>query len=546
MSEAMPVNKGLVTVSIMLATIMQALDTTIANVALPHMQGAMSATSEQISWVLTSYIVAAAIATPLTGYLAARIGRKRLFLLSVGGFTLASVACGLAQSLGQIVLFRLLQGVFGAGLVPLSQAVLLDTFPRERHGSAMAMWGVGVMVGPILGPTLGGYLTEVYDWRWVFFINLPVGLLALAGLGLFLRETPRQKRGFDLFGFALLSLAIGALQLMLDRGESVDWFSSGEIIMEAAVAGLAFYLFTAHMLTAKEPFLRPALFRDRNLVTGLIFIFVVGVILLATLALLPPFLQNLMGYPVVTTGLVLAPRGLGSMVAMFIVGRLVNRVDVRALIAVGLLLTATSLFGMAQFNLEIRPMAVVQTGIIQGLGLGFTFVPLSTITFSTLSHELRTEATALFSLMRNVGSSIGISIVVTLAAHYTQVNHAVLGERLTPFSGALAGLMGAAGGTVPGSAGLTWLNGELTRQAAAIAYLNDFRFMAWIALAALPLLLLFRRNAAPSPALAPQIVYQSPPKAPRQGAARRQWPVALAKGRNAALALLGGSLRASR
>jgi len=482
-------HRGLITVSIMLATIMQAVDTTIANVALPHMQGSMSATEEQISWVLTSYIVAAAIMTPMTGFLAARMGRKRLFIASVIGFTVTSILCGLATSLSQIVLFRLLQGVFGAGLVPLSQAVLLDTYPRERHGSAMAMWGVGVMVGPILGPTLGGYLTEYYNWRWVFFINVPVGVLALSGILLFVRETERVARRFDLFGFALLSLAIGALQLMLDRGQSLDWFSSMEIVVEAFVAGLGLYMFIAHMLTADEPFLEPGLFKDRNLVIGLFFIFTIGIILLATLALLPPFLQNLMGFPVVTTGLVLAPRGIGSMAAMFLVGRLVNRVDVRLLIGTGLILTATSLFEMAQFNLQISPWAVVHTGIIQGLGLGFVFVPLSTITFSTLAQRYRTEATAMFSLMRNIGSSIGISVMVTMAARSTQLNHAVLGEQLNVFRAPVQSLLQGGGN----GQSLALLNGELTRQAAAIGYLNDFQVMAWMAVAALPLLLLFRR-----------------------------------------------------
>lgn len=485
-------NRALVTVSIMLATIMQAVDTTIANVALPHMQGSMSATSEQIAWVLTSYIVAAAIMTPMTGYLAARLGRKRLFLVSVAGFTLSSVLCGVAATLSEIVLFRLLQGVFGAGLVPLSQAVLLDTFPRERHGSAMAMWGVGVMVGPILGPTLGGYLTDVYNWRWVFFINLPVGILALTGIMLFVRETEPVRRPFDVFGFALLSLAVGALQLMLDRGQSLDWFSSAEIVIEAGVAGLASYLFVVHMLTYRQPFLEPELFRDRNMVTGLVFIFTIGVILLSTLALLPPYLQQLAGYPVLTTGLVLAPRGLGSMFAMLAVGRLVRFVDVRYLIGAGLVFTATSLFQMADFTPQVDVWTVVHTGLIQGLGLGFVFVPLSTITFSTLPTRLRTEGSAMFSLMRNIGSSIGISVMVTLVARNTQVNHAVIGERLTPFSDALRALQLPGGVATDGPAGLAWLNGELTRQAAAISYTNDFLLMAWISLGCMPLLLLFR------------------------------------------------------
>lgn len=483
--------RGWITLSIMLATIMQALDTTIANVALPSMQGSMSATSEQISWVLTSYIVAAAIATPLTGFLAGRLGRKRLFVISVVGFTLTSLLCGIAASLQQMVLFRLLQGLFGAGLVPLSQAVLLDTYPQERHGSAMAMWGMGVMVGPILGPTLGGYLTEVINWRWVFYINLPIGILSLLGIIFFVPETSQNKRRFDLFGFALLGISIGALQLMLDRGQSLDWFSSVEIQLEATVALATFLVFLAHMFTHREPFLEPQLFRNRNLVIGLIFIFLVGIILLATLALLPPFLQNLMGYPVITTGLVLAPRGLGSMAAMMIVGRIVGRVDVRYLILTGLILIGTSLMEMASFNAEVSSLRVGLTGVLQGLGLGLVFVPLSTITFATLETRFRTEATAMFSLMRNIGSSIGISIMVTLVARNTQINHQSLGESLTPFRSAFEAF-NLPGGIDKGSTeGLMMLNKMATEQAATISYLNDFRLMAWVTFAAIPLVLLF-------------------------------------------------------
>ncbi|BES72865.1 DHA2 family efflux MFS transporter permease subunit [Marinobacter nanhaiticus D15-8W] len=486
--------RGWITVSIMLATIMQALDTTIANVALPNMKGSMSATEEQISWVLTSYIVAAAIATPLTGFLSAKLGRKRLFLLSVTGFTIASLLCGIAANLEEMVLFRLLQGVFGAGLVPLSQAVLLDTYPKEQHGSAMAMWGVGVMVGPILGPTLGGYLTEMINWRWVFFINLPFGILSLLGILFFVPETEKEKRRFDLFGFALLGLAIGALQLLLDRGQSLDWFSSLEIQIEALIAGTALLMFLVHMHTHREPFLEPGLFRDRNLAIGLMFIFMVGIILLATLALLPPFLQNLMSYPVITTGLVLAPRGLGSMVAMMLVGRLVNRVDVRLLILTGLILLTISLFEMANFNTQVSSFTVGMTGIVQGMGLGFVFVPLSTITFATLAPHYRTEATAMFSLMRNIGSSIGISIMVTLVARNTQINHATLGEFINPFRPAFDAFSLPGGIEKQSTTGLAMLNQMVTEQAATIGYLNDFRLMAWITLASIPLLLLFRSN----------------------------------------------------
>ncbi len=485
--------RGLITVSIMLATMMQALDTTIANVALPHMQGSMSATQDQISWVLTSYIVAAAIMTPPTGFLARRFGRKRLFAGAVAGFTIASMLCGMATSLPEIVAFRLLQGVCGAALVPLSQAVLLDTFPGEQHGKAMAMWGMGVMVGPILGPTLGGYLTEVYSWRWVFYINLPFGILALLGILAFVPETERERDSrFDYFGFALLSLAIGALQMMLDRGQSQDWFGSTEIIIEAVAAGLAFYLFMVHMFTAEKPFIEPGLFRDRNFAAGLALIFVVGIILLATLALLPPFLQNLMGYPVITTGFVLAPRGIGTMVAMMLVGRLIGKVNTRWLILLGIALTAVSLWEMAGFTAEVPVWTVVRSGIVQGLGLGFIFVPLTTVTFATLPVRQRGEGTAMFSLMRNIGSSIGISIVVTLLAQNTQANHAMIAESVTPFRAAtrLSALPRLWDWAT--TAGAAALNGEVTRQAETIAYLTDFRLMMWVTLLAAPLILLLR------------------------------------------------------
>ncbi len=499
-AESTPLGRGLITVSIMLATIMQALDTTIANVALPHMQGSLSATQDQISWVLTSYIVAAAIMTPPTGVLAARLGRKRLFAIMVTGFTIASMLCGAATSLAEIVLYRLLQGAFGAGLVPLSQAVLLDTYPREKHGSAMAMWGVGVMVGPILGPTLGGYLTEVYNWRWVFYINLPFGILALLGILAFVPETVRNRRRFDFFGFALLSLAIGALQMMLDRGESQDWFASTEIVAEAVLAGLFLYMFLVHMFTAREPFLEPGLFRDRNLAVGLFLIFMVGVVLLATLALLPPFLQNLMGFPVLTTGYVLAPRGVGTMIAMVLVGRLIGKLDTRLLILLGIGLTAISLREMSGFTTEVPVSTIVWTGIIQGLGLGFIFVPLSTVTFSTLAPHYRNEGTAMFSLMRNIGSSIGISIVVMLLAQNTQVNHADIANVMTPFRAMLQSPWLPQVWNWHTTSGVAALNGEVTRQAATIAYLNDFTFMMWVTLLSAPLLLLLRKSQAPASA----------------------------------------------
>jgi DHA2 family multidrug resistance protein len=481
-------HRGLITGSIMLATVMQVLDMTIANVSLPNMQGNLSASQDQIAWVLTSYIVASAIMTPPTGYLAARFGRKRLFSWIVGGFILASMLCGAATSLPELVVFRMLQGMFGAGLVPLSQAVILDAWPRERHGQAMAIWGIGVMVGPILGPTLGGYLTEFHSWRWIFYINVPFGLLALAGILAFVPEIETDReRPFDWFGFTLLSLGIGALQLMLDRGESQDWFASTEIVIEAACAGMFLYMFLAHMFTARRPFLEPGLFADRNFAIGLLLIFIISMILLSTITLLPPYMQQLMGYSVLDTGYILAPRGMGTMAAMMLVGILTRRVDARLMILIGIGLTAISLWEMMGFNLDVSARTLLLTGVLQGAGLGLVFVPLSTIAFTTLAPHFRTEGAAMFSLMRNIGSSIGVSVMVTLLGQQTQGNHMVLAEHVTPFNPALAGVL-----TTDTTAGLALLNNEVTRQAAAIAYLHDFQVMLAIILLTVPLIFLLR------------------------------------------------------
>jgi DHA2 family multidrug resistance protein len=500
-------HRGIITVCVMLATIMQALDTTIANVALPYMQGTLSATYDQVNWVLTSYIVAVAITIPLTGWLSDRFGRKRLFLLSVAGFTVTSVLCGAATTLPEMVAFRFLQGVFGAPLVPLSQSVLLDSYPREQHGSAMAIWGVGVMVGPILGPTLGGYLTDTYNWRWVFYINLFVGALTFIGMSTFLFESKKDKvGGFDWLGFITLSIAMGSLQMMLDRGERLDWFSSTEIIIEATLCALTSYLFIVHTMTAKQPLINPQAFKDRNFVAGLVFIFIVGIILLATMALLTPYLQTLIGYPVLTAGILLSPRGVGTMIAMLIVGRLIQKIDPRLLILFGLVLTAVSLWEMVGFTPDVSEVAIVRSGIVQGLGLGFCFVPLTTITFATLTPELRTQGTALFSLMRNIGSSIGISVVIFLLNRNTQIVHSTLVEHVTPFSDlsrypAMAPLWNP--GTVQG---LAALDTEMTRQASAIAYVNDFKLMMILTLASILLLPLLKRPSRQAGASTPVAV----------------------------------------
>lgn len=486
-------HRGFITVSVMLTTIMQALDTTIANVALPHMQGSMGATQDQISWVLTSYIVAAAIWMPLTGILTARLGRKRVFIWSVVGFTVTSMLCGAAQNLEQIVLFRLLQGIFGASLVPLSQSVLLDTYPKEQHGSAMAMWGVGVMIGPVLGPSLGGWLTEYYSWRWVFYINLPFGLLAWFGLVAYVKETPTDStRRFDIFGFLMLSIGIGALQMMLDRGESLDWFHSPEIILEGMLAVTGFYLFLAHIFTTDKPFIDPLIFSDRNFGIGLIFIFIIGIILLATMALLPPFMQGLMGYPVLDVGNLLAPRGIGTMAAMITVGKLSGKVDPRKEIFLGLVFTVFSLWQMTHYTVDSTLFQIVSVGMIQGFGLGFIFVPLSAISFATIQPKYRNEATSLFSLLRNIGSSIGISIVITYLAQRTQINHAAFAEYITPFNLALNEGIQQGVFDLKTPQGLIAINNQVNIQALTLAYLQDFRLMMWVTMAAIPLVFLLK------------------------------------------------------
>jgi DHA2 family multidrug resistance protein len=487
-------NRAAITVCVILATLMQALDSTIANVALPYMQGSVSATQDQIDWVLTSYIVAAAIMTPPTGFLAGRFGLKRLFLVSVAGFTVASMLCGMAQSLMQIVLFRVLQGTFGAALVPLSQSVLLNIYPKERQGSAMAIWGIAVMAGPVLGPVLGGWLTEAYSWRYVFYINLPIGILAFLGMRTFLTDTTRNpNEKLDWLGFGTLSLAIGALQVLLDRGEQLDWFGSGEIVIEAIIAAAAFYLFLAHTFTADEPFVKPGLFRDRNFTAGTLMIAIVGLTYYASLALQPPYLQDLMNYPVVTAGLVLGPRGIGTMGAMVIVGRLVGRVDTRLLLAVGLGLTAWSFYAMTGWTPDVSQSTIVGVGVVQGIGLGFLFVPLSAVSLSTLAPAQRTEGAGLYNLSRNIGSSVGISVVNALLTRNTQVNHADIAQHVTAVNRALE---------IPAitqfwnpltAAGRAALDAVITRQAQIIAYIDDYKLLMIATLVVVPLLIVFKQ-----------------------------------------------------
>jgi DHA2 family multidrug resistance protein len=497
----------MVTICAMSATIMQALDTTIANVALPYMQGSLSASLDQINWVLTSYIVASAIMTAPIGWVAERFGRKRLFIVCAAGFTFASILCGLAQNIEQMVGFRLLQGAFGAALVPLSQSVLLDSYSVEERGSAMAIWGIGVMLGPIMGPTLGAWLTDNYSWHWVFFINLPIGIFTVIGLMVFMEETKKQTdRRFDWFGFLALAVGIGALQLMLDRGEQVGWFDSPEIIGELIVSAAGFYFFVAHSMTTTSPFVRLALFKDRNFVAGCFFMAIIGVVLFGTMALVTPFMQNVIGYPILTAGLLLAARGVGTLAAMIMVGRLMKLIESRYLVLCGLVLATFTLSQMVGFTDQTSSRTIIVASVVQGFGLGLVFVPLSTVAFATLPGHLRTEGTAILTLVRNIGSSIGISMVIAQLTNTTVRMHAHLTEYVTPFNNALQMPEVSSIVNMATDTGRAMMDQLITQQAAIIAYANDFKLLMYLTLATIPLVFVIgtsrvaRAPGTPAPA----------------------------------------------
>jgi MFS transporter, DHA2 family, multidrug resistance protein len=452
----------------------------------------MSAAQDQISWVLTTYIVSSAIMMPLTGWLSGHFGVKHIFLGSVIGFTIASALCGAATSLTQLVLYRALQGVCSAGLVPLGQATLFTIYPREKHGHAMAIFSTGAMMGPIVGPTLGGWLTENLDWRWCFYINLPVGALCALGVFVFIRQTRSMRRDeFDMFGFLMLSIAVGALQLMLDRGQLKDWFHSTEIWIEATVAALCFYLLVVHIATVDQRcFLNRDLLKSPNFVAGSLLMFGVGIILTGTLALMPSMMQVLMNYPVFDAGWMMAPRGVGTMIAMFLVARLINRVDNRLFILIGFVLTAASLWQMTGYSLYMGSGPILFAGFAQGFGLGCTFVPLNLLALSGLPQHILAQGTAIRALVRLVGGSIGIAILETQLTQNTQIVHSRLIEQLRPDNPLVRALSAPFSLTNP--SGIAALNNEVTRQAAMISYIDDFMLMLIVILASLPVLLLVR------------------------------------------------------
>jgi DHA2 family multidrug resistance protein len=489
--------RNMVTICAMTATIMQALDTTIANVALPYMQGTLSASQDQINWVLTSYIVAAAIMTAPVGWIANRFGRKRIFIICSAGFTIASVLCGLAQDIGQMVLFRLMQGVFGAALVPLSQAVMLDSYSLQERAKAMAIWGMGVMMGPIMGPSLGAWLTETYSWHWVFFVNLPFGIFTVLGLVIFMDETKKNiDLRFDWFGFTALAVAIGSLQLALDRGEQLGWLESNEIIAEFVIAGIGFYYFLAHSLTTSRPFIQFALFKDRNFVGGCVFMAVMGLVLFSTMALSSPFLQNVIGYPIITAGLLLASRGCGTFVAMMMVGRLMRYIEARTLIISGLSITCASLYYMTYWTDQTGATEITVISIIQGFGFGLVFVPLSTVAFLTLPNHLRTDGTSMLTLMRNVASSIGISLVISQLTQGTRYNYAILSEHINPFNHAMQMPQVRAMIDMATDKGRAMADVIVRAQAQIVAFSQDYQMVMIFTALAIPLAIMIGSTKA--------------------------------------------------
>lgn len=489
-----PFDRWLITVAVMTATLMQVLDTTIVNVALPTMQGSLSATPDEITWVLTSYLVSSAIFMPLTGYFSDILGRKNYMLISIFGFVVTSGLCGAATSISAMVLFRFLQGVFGAALVPLSQAILADVYPPEERGKAMAIWGIGVMVGPILGPTLGGYLTEVATWRWTFYINLPIGVLALLIAWQVMPDSDKRSRNMDWLGLFLLSCGIGGTQYTLDRGNHADWFASTEIWIASffAIGGLLGFCINSYYQKSKSVF-DIRIFKDRNFLFSSLILAMFGLSVFGGMVVLPLLLENLLNYPVITTGFAMAPRGISAMVSMMLVSKLIKTVDPRPLVIVGILFCALGSIPGTYYNLEINTWWVIWPLIIQGFGIGLMFVPLSAIAYSTLADSMRAEAAGLFSLLRTMGSSIGISVIITLYTRHTQIAWNQLSGFVNPYNPALSNYLQSLHLDIHNPLSISLVANELGRQSQMLAFVDVYAFIAWSILAMLPLVFFIKK-----------------------------------------------------
>ena len=489
-------NRSPITGALMLATLMNTLDSTIAHVALPHMPGSLSASQEQITWVLTSYILATAVMTPLAGWLAQKIGRKTMLVYSIVGFTIASMLCGMAQNVEEMVAFRVLQGLAGASLIPLSQSVMLDIFPMAMIPRVMSIWSAAVIMGPIAGPTLGGWITENMDWRWVFYINVPIGALAWLGCQNFMaKDAGGRERPFDFIGFGGLIAFIVGLQVMLDRGPQKDWFDSKEIWVEAAIGAAGLWVFVVQTATAKHPFFHRDLARDRNFIGTTIFSFFVGVLLFSTTALLPSFMQNLMSYSAMQSGVASMTRGIGSLIAFLLVPAFVARLGARTSLTIGLVLSIGALWMMGRFNLDMTSGPIMISGFIQGFGTGLLFSPLSTLSYATLDPVHRVEGTIVSTMMRSLGSSVGISVVQAMVLRQAAAAHDYLGGRINAADPLIRSLLPRF--MDPNTTtGLTILNGEVTRQSSMLGYVNIFAWMALGTCALVPLILILRPAAA--------------------------------------------------
>jgi DHA2 family multidrug resistance protein len=499
------ISPWIIAISVMLGTFMEVLDTTVVNVSLPHIAGNLSASTDEATWVLTSYLVSNAIVLPLTGWLARTFGRRNILLASVGGFTTFSFLCGIAPNLGSLIVFRVLQGATGGGLQPLSQAILMEAFPPAKRGKAMAFWALGIVVAPMLGPVLGGWITDSYSWRWLFYINIPVGIAAVVMALLFIHDPPYLRRrggGVDYWGIGLLAIGIGCLQIMLDKGQEDDWFSSRFIVwlFVICVTGLALFVFRE--LVTRNPVVHLSVFKNRTYSTGVFLMTVLGFVLYGSTVLLPLWLQTLMGYPALQAGIAMLPRGLGSFLFMPIVGILMGKVEPRKLLGAGLLIAGYSLYELSRLNLNAGYWDIFWPQLIQGMSMGLLFVPLTTITNDPIPKEEMGNATSLFNLMRNIGASVGIASVTTLVARHNQAHVNELGRFINEFNSAARSMYAAAKsafmaqGMDPVTAGkqayaAMW--GMVQRQAAMMSYVDAFFLLSVMFICCLPLILLMRK-----------------------------------------------------
>ncbi|MGP8245948.1 MAG: DHA2 family efflux MFS transporter permease subunit [Bryobacteraceae bacterium] len=506
------VSRWVIAVAVMSSAVMEVLDTSVVNVSLPHIAGSLSASVDEATWVLTSYLVANAVVLPITGWLANYIGRKRLLLMVVTGFTLSSICCGLAPSLSALIFFRVLQGTTGGGLQPLSQAVLLEEFPGQERGKAMAFWGLGIVAAPILGPTLGGWLTDTYSWRWVFYINLPVGLASLIMISLFLYDPPYIRRGsmrVDFWGLGMLAVGMGALQIMLDKGQEEDWLGSNFIVTLALIAGTMLPAFVIRELLVEQPIVRFRLLKYRSFASGIGLVTILGFVLYGSLVLLPLFMQTLLGWTAVTAGIWTSPRGIGTAICMPLVGYLLGKGwDGRKMLIFGFVVASMAFFGYSRMDLQSGTWDIFWHQINQGVGMAFVFVPLTTLTMDPIPTAETGYATSLYSVMRNIGSSVGISFVTTFVARRSQFHQAILAAHITPYSQQVRQFLAQADGVffrggsdqTAGRQGLALLYRTVQQQAALLSFVEAFRVMGFLFLAIVPLVLLMRRARQARPA----------------------------------------------